>query len=131
MENIIKNNPELAENSDRDNNNIMLILMISYFFKTFELIVIILTVSYFMGMFWYIFCDITYDPYTTDEDLGFKGHFNLDDFSSNQNAVKVTYFSFTTLSTVGFGDFNPRSNSERLFCAIILLVGVAIFSYIM
>jgi len=43
----------------------------------------------------------------------------------------VTYFAFTTLSTVGFGDFHPRSDAERAVCAIILLVGVAIFSYIM
>ena len=43
----------------------------------------------------------------------------------------VTYFAFTTLSTVGFGDYHPRSDSERAVCAIILLVGVAIFSYIM
>ena len=41
------------------------------------------------------------------------------------------YFSFTSLSTVGFGDYNPRSDMERLFCALILLFGVAIFSYIM
>mgnify|MGYP006094390913 CR=1 FL=1 len=41
------------------------------------------------------------------------------------------YFSFTSLSTVGFGDFHPRSDIERLMCALILLSGVAIFSYIM
>lgn len=41
------------------------------------------------------------------------------------------YFSFTSLSTVGFGDFHPRSNAERLFTAFMLLFGVAIFSYCM
>jgi hypothetical protein len=41
------------------------------------------------------------------------------------------YFSFTSLTTVGFGDFNPRSNVERLFISFGLLFGVAIFSYIM
>lgn len=41
------------------------------------------------------------------------------------------YFSFTTLSTVGFGDYHPKNNPERIFCAIILLSGVMIFSYIM
>jgi hypothetical protein len=59
LERIIQNEPELAENSDLDNNNIMLILMISYFFKTFKLVIIILTVSYFIGMVWYIYCDLT------------------------------------------------------------------------
>ena len=38
---------------------------------------------------------------------------------------------FTSLSTVGFGDLHPRGNFERLFCAFILMFGVAIFSYIM
>ena len=43
----------------------------------------------------------------------------------------VTYFSFTTLSTVGFGDFHPYSDAERIIGSIILIFGVAIFSYIM
>ena len=41
------------------------------------------------------------------------------------------YYSFTSLSTVGFGDFNPKSNSERVLCCLLLIFGVAIFSYIM
>ena len=35
------------------------------------------------------------------------------------------------MSTVGFGDYNPRSDDERILCAIILLFGVNIFGYIM
>ena len=43
----------------------------------------------------------------------------------------ATYFAFTSLSTVGFGDFNPKSDVERATCAFILLFGVSIFSYVM
>ena len=46
-------------------------------------------------------------------------------------AILCTYYAFTSLSTVGFGDYNPRSDEERLVCAFILLFGVAIFSYMM
>lgn len=42
----------------------------------------------------------------------------------------LTYFLFTSLSTVGLGDFTPRSNSERLVGAFLLLFGVAITSYL-
>lgn len=35
------------------------------------------------------------------------------------------------MSTVGFGDFHAKSDFERLLCALILLFGVSIFSYIM
>ena len=41
------------------------------------------------------------------------------------------YFAFTTLSTVGFGDYAPRSDVERVLGAIMMLTGVAIFSTIM
>ena len=35
------------------------------------------------------------------------------------------------MSTVGFGDYAPRGNIERLLGSQILIFGVAIFSYIM
>jgi hypothetical protein len=53
------------------------------------------------------------------------------DSEPSRISLITTYFAFTSLSTVGFGDFHPRSNAERMFCAMILLFGVAIFSYIM
>lgn len=43
----------------------------------------------------------------------------------------MIYFAFTSLSTVGFGDYFPVGDFERLFTSAILLSGVATFSYIM
>ena len=45
-------------------------------------------------------------------------------------ALTTTYFAFTSLSTVGFGDLYPQNSTERIFCAIILLFGNMIFGYI-
>jgi hypothetical protein len=45
--------------------------------------------------------------------------------------VKVFYFAITTLSTIGFGDFHPVSVLERGIAAFVLLIGVAVFSFIM
>lgn len=47
------------------------------------------------------------------------------------NMIALVYFAFTTLATVGFGDYAPRSNPERVVGAFILLMGVAIFSFVM
>ena len=55
----------------------------------------------------------------------------MEEKSSWENLTIVVYFMFTTLSTVGFGDFNPKSEIERVIMTFILLVGVATFSYIM
>ena len=43
----------------------------------------------------------------------------------------ATYFASTTLSTVGFGDYYPVSDIERLVGSFFLLFGVAIFSFFM
>lgn len=40
------------------------------------------------------------------------------------------YFTFTTLTTVGFGDLYPKNDLERSVGAFFLLAGVATFSYI-
>ena len=61
----------------------------------------------------------------------FFTHFGLTFIEPKEVAIIVTYFAFTSLSTVGFGDFYPRSNFERCIGAMILLSGVAVFSYIM
>ena len=52
-------------------------------------------------------------------------------YSIYEKTILASYYAFTSLSTVGFGDFAPKSDPERLLCSFILLFGVAIFSYIM
>lgn len=46
-------------------------------------------------------------------------------------SILAFYFAFTSFTTTGFGDYYPVSDSERLFCALFLIIGVSIQSYIM
>ncbi len=41
------------------------------------------------------------------------------------------YFSLTTLATIGYGDIIPTNSSERIVAIFIMLVGVAVYSYVM
>jgi hypothetical protein len=59
------------------------------------------------------------------------GKWNLVEETGIRRSIISMYFAFTTLSTIGLGDFYPVSDIERLVGAFILLIGVAIFSYIM
>lgn len=43
----------------------------------------------------------------------------------------MTYYSFTSLATVGFGDFHAESDEERLITIFVILFGGMIFSYFM
>lgn len=43
----------------------------------------------------------------------------------------MIYFTVTTLSTVGFGDYCPRADEERMLHVIIFISGVSITLYLM
>mmetsp|Transcript_29529 Transcript_29529/g.44933 ORF Transcript_29529/g.44933 Transcript_29529/m.44933 type:complete len:86 (+) Transcript_29529:1503-1760(+) len=43
----------------------------------------------------------------------------------------MMYFSFTTITTVGFGDYHPKSDLERVICAVVMLFGVMVASIVM
>lgn len=64
------------------------------------------------------------------KDENFLLNFDLIDKSYISTIITMTYFAFTTLSTVGLGDFHPRGDIERMIGAIIMLFGVIVTSYI-
>jgi len=45
--------------------------------------------------------------------------------------ITLSYFMFTTLSTVGLGDYHPTNDRERILGSLILLFGVLITSFAM
>ena len=51
-------------------------------------------------------------------------------FPYEMKLLKSFYFALTTLSTVGFGDFYPVSDLERVVGGLIILFGVALFGII-
>jgi potassium voltage-gated channel Eag-related subfamily H protein 8 len=56
----------------------------------------------------------------------------MTDFPSTPAQLIVScYFAITTLSTVGYGDIYPISSTERVTMVVVMLSGVAFFSYIM
>ena len=40
------------------------------------------------------------------------------------------YFTVTTASTVGYGDIGPTTSAERIFCTILMILGVTSFSFV-
>jgi hypothetical protein len=44
--------------------------------------------------------------------------------------VTSLYWTITTITTVGYGDIGGSNTLERLFCCIVMLIGVVSFSYV-
>lgn len=126
-------------------------MTIKFILVTLKLVLIIFNCAYFTGIIWILFVDIyeqivDKDEYeekieevvneilaVTDEhgEDTFIDAYNIYHYEKMHQMIIPMYYAFTSLSTVGFGDYHPKSNAERIFCTIILLFGVMIFSYIM
>ena len=64
-----------------------------------------------------------------EKDENYITYFGLDERSNPEITFIGIYYSMTTLSTVGFGDYHPRSDSERFLACFLLIFGVSVFSY--
>jgi hypothetical protein len=51
--------------------------------------------------------------------------------SATMRLITCMYYSLTTLSTVGYGDYYPISIMEKIFGSIIQIFGVTFFSILM
>jgi CRP-like cAMP-binding protein len=56
---------------------------------------------------------------------------DLCDASKMQMYITSTYWAFTTLSTVGFGDIVAETDGEKMFCMLVMLLGVSCYAYIL
>jgi len=78
---------------------------------------------------WY-FMVVQAHAYEQETEDYFIAAFKLNEKSYSETFVLCCYWSFTTLTTVGFGDIVPKTDLERFFCSMVLLFGVALFSYV-
>lgn len=139
---VIRKHPNRAKDKTINHNHIQRIVLTSYIVRTLKLLIITCSFSYFFGLFWYIFCDIRLilqkrdtslfdkDFFGENEDENFLVYFQLYNKSVSENLITMTYFAFTTLTTVGLGDFHPRTNIERALGAFVMLFGVIVTSFI-
>ena len=132
----------------------MLRFLIIYAYKVIRLLIVLMFITYFLGCVWYMLSiqqyneSVSYYSYlllgtgneSTNYDEMIAGAswykaFSLDDDEAyNREAWKAVvscYFALTTLSTVGYGDLYPKAKTEMIVAVIVMLLGVAFFSYIM
>jgi hypothetical protein len=104
-----------------------------YVFRIFRLVVIAFFITYFIGCFWYMVSDNLNREEDVANSMTFVTFFGLasEDSSSWRKLIVSCYYTLTTLATVGYGDFYPVSDLERLLAVFLMLCGVAFFSYIM
>lgn len=102
-----------------------------YIYKVFRLIILAIIITYFCGCLWFLMSDRGNSDSEKEAENTWVTANSLQDDDNLRKLVVACYFALTTLSTVGYGDFYPMSNLERICAVLVMLCGVAFFSYIM
>ena len=48
---------------------------------------------------------------------------------SSDQYLRSLYWAVTTITTVGYGDISGVNNTERIFCTLVMIIGVISFSF--
>jgi len=120
----------LFENSSRD-ERILAQYMLMYAYRIFRLVIIAVIITYFIGCFWWLISNNLNYSQDVASNNTFVTYFNLENKSDWAKLIISCYFTLTTLTTVGYGDYYPISDMERIIAVFVMLCGVAFFSYIM
>jgi len=126
---IVKKSRKRAYSQVEDSAKLSQILLASKMLKVLQLILIIFSMSYFTGVLWFIKCFYGHEHH--HDEFSMVAEFDLDVIPIKDAAIALTYYMFTSLSTVGLGDYHPITSSERVIVAFMLLFGVMITSFTM
>ena len=89
---------------------------------------------YYVAQIWFAFVNI-YEEFlhklddAEREDFFHNSKWSFDDKDHHTKFIILLYFSLTSLSTIGLGDYHPITNYERMLCTFLFLIGVILFSY--
>ena len=122
-----------SNSSGNGNKRLMIIFNMRYVFKIFRLVIIASILTYLLGCIWYIYCERIYEDqtYLKSNKKTFFTEYHLYNQKPRKKLIISCYFVLTALTTVGFGDINAQNDREKIFGIVIMLVGVAVFSYVM
>ncbi|EAR82348.1 cation channel family protein (macronuclear) [Tetrahymena thermophila SB210] len=104
------------------------IFFIRYLYKFMKFVIFAIALTYFIGCIWYLV--VTYAEKDSGE-VGFIEKYGINFYDNKRKLVICCYFVMTTITTVGYGDYTPQSNNEKIVGIIIMILGIAFFSYIM
>lgn len=128
LDSILEKEPKNSQEEKSRQEKMNIKYISRYAYKVFRLILIAIMLTYFLGSLWYFMVTILPQD---DNVANFIQVKKIDEKSNLDKLILCCYFVLTTLSTIGYGDLSPQTNSEKILGISLMIVGIAFFSYIM
>ena len=97
-------------------------MYVGFALKINELLTCIFLFSYYIGIMWIVMCELHEDfindanykihPDISELEDNFITHYKLHEKSAANLVLISTYFSLTSLTTIGLGDYRPVNDLE-------------------
>ena len=85
--------------------------------------------TYCLACLWIFYVEVIHR--NIGESENYESHFGLSAGYSSDKLVKTWYFVFTTLMTVGYGDFYATNKYEMIVAIVFVLSGTTWFTFVM
>ena len=92
--------------------------------KLLQIMGVVFFINHLIACLWYGVARVTYFPEDCWVILG-----GVEENSVRLNYLISFYWSFQTLTTVGFGDISAHNSIERVVAICCIIIGVGFYSY--
>ncbi|XP_071451245.1 voltage-gated delayed rectifier potassium channel KCNH8 [Hetaerina americana] len=85
--------------------------------------------AHWLACLWYVVADTERSKHKSDWDLGWIHHMadrlkmNISSVTHAESYITALYFTCSSLTSVGFGNVSPNTNSEKIFSICTMLIG--------
>jgi len=103
------------------------------FIRLVKLFVEVAFIAHLMSCGWYFVSNDAHNATVCEgasSGCGWFIKYDMDGSTWETQYIASLYWSFTTMTTVGYGDVLAGSDAERVFAVFMMLVGVTVFGYI-
>jgi hypothetical protein len=97
--------------------------------KLVGVISIILFLNHIVACLWYWTAEFLQSPESDSSDDYWVVRLDLEDKSDGMKYVVAIYWSFQTLTTVGYGDISAQRDFERIIALVWIILGCGFYSY--
>jgi predicted PurR-regulated permease PerM len=101
------------------------VLSFSIGFERFIFFLVFMVVLVHLAACFYFFIG----TFASDERDSWYFQRDIQDDNNFDLYITCLYFVFTTITTVGFGDISGGTSEERIFCIVLMILGVLAFSF--